>query len=185
MAVTVTAALVDDTGGTGAGPNAAWANTPPAGHAGWNNTAGDDVWVPDRFDYRRVLLECTGDPGEVGSIVNWEIYSNELNFVADASTESTVDAPFVNNIATRTIWTRNGTTWGGGAPYYEESGTPWVSSLRANGNRVVVEVPVYAAYSASPDTVDVYVEAYLPGSFGTPSASAILDVTGPTTAVFA
>ena len=66
MALSVTAALVDD--GTG------WNNTPPAGHAGWNNTAGDDVWVPDRWYNRRVLIELKGDAGEKPNIVNWEIY---------------------------------------------------------------------------------------------------------------
>ena len=181
MALTLSAALVDD--GTG------WDNTPPAGHAGWNNPAGDDVWVPDRWYNRRVLLELTTDtPGELANgIVNWEIYGNDLDFVTDAATENTVDAPMVNNLATRTIWTRNATPWGAGdaAPYYEESGTPWVSTLRATQTRVVIEFPFYAAWAAEDtESSEFLVEAYLPGAFGTPSAQAQIVLSNPDEAKF-
>lgn len=187
MALSVTAALVDDASG--------WDNTPPAGHAGWNNTAGDDVWVPDRTYYRRVLLELTGDAGEKPNIVNWEIYGNDFEFVADASavtvqaaggdyTGATAPA-YLNDLTTRTIWVRNATAADGGAPYYDDTGSPWVSSLRANGNRVVVEFPFYSDFAAAnTETADFLVEAFLPGSFGSASASAIVALANPDEAVF-
>lgn len=183
MAVTVTAALVDDGSG--------WDNTPPAGHAGWNNTAGDEDWVPDVNYNRRVLLTCEGDAGEVGSIVNWEIFDGTLvPFVDDASAVTVqaaagdytaATAPsMVNDRTTGTIWARNATAEDGGAPYYDDTGSAWVSTLRANGPRVVVELPIYAGWDTADTEQETYeIVAYLPGSFGTPAGQTSITVSNP------
>jgi hypothetical protein len=185
MAVTVTATQVDDASG--------WDNTPPAGHAGWNNTAGDSDWVPDVNYNRRFLLKCEGDAGEVQHTVNWEIFDGtDIPFVADASTynaggvEGDLTA-FVNNRATRTIWARNATEWGDGLQqYYEETGAAWISTLRANGPEVVVELPAYQQWGATAAETDTFeIEAYLPSSFGVPAGSVSVDVTNPDVAVLA
>ena len=173
MAVTVTAALVDDASG--------WVNTPPTGHAGWNNTAGDTDWVPDVGYYRRVLLTCEGDAGEVGSIVNWEIYDGTaVPFVNDASALlDNANGAMVNDRATGTMW-----AWTGAA--YEDTGSAWVSTLRANGPRVVVELPTYLKWGTTDAESSTYeIVAYLPGSFGAPAGSTSITVSNPDVAVLA
>lgn len=181
MALSVNASLVDD--------GSLWTK-PSAGHAGWDNSAGDIDWVPDQSYYKRVLLELTGDAGEKVNIVNWEVYGNDFEFVADASavtvqaaggdyTGATAPA-FLNDQTTRTIWARNGKAQDAGAPYYDNTGTPWLSALRANGARVVVELPVYMDWdTAASDTSEFLIEAFVPGSFGSASASAIVAVANP------
>lgn len=191
MAVTVTATQVDDASG--------WANTPPAGHAGWNNTAGDTDWVPDVNYNRRFLLECSGDAGEVGSVVNWEIYDGTVvPFVDDASTLTVSINPggdydggnepaLVNDRTTRTLWARNATP-ANDVPtpgdYYDDTGRPWISTLRANGPRVVVELPAYQDWGDAATETDTFeVVAYLPGSFGVPAGQTSVSVTNPDVAV--
>lgn len=193
MAVTVTAALVDDASG--------WDNTPPAGHAGWNNTAGDTDWVPDVSYYRRVLLTCTGDAGEVGSIVNWEIFDGTVApFVDDASTLTVTINPggdyddsnaptFVNDRTTGTLWVRNDTP-SSDTPtpgnYYDDTGKKWISALRANGPRVIVELPTYLKWDTADAESSTYeIVAYLPGSFGAPAAQTSITVSNPDVAVLA
>ena len=181
MALSMNAALVD---------NASTWTKPSAGHSGHDNTAGDLAWVPDQTYYRRVLLTVSGDAGEVVSIVNWEIYGNDLPFVADASaltvqatggdyTAATAPA-LVNDRVTRNIWARNATAEDGGAPYYADTGTPWVSVLRANGPPVVVELPAYYPWdTAGSDSTQFLVQAFLPRSFGNSALSAIVAVGNP------
>lgn len=195
MALTVYATLVDDATGS-------WNPDPPADHEGWNNTSGDKAWVPDETYYRRVLLELKdslgGDPEkfQYANIVNWEIYggTDGMEFVANASTvtvtatvggdytEATAPA-FLNDQTTRTVWVRNSTP-GNDTPtpgaYYDNTGTPWVSSLRANGGRVVVNLPVYFKWdTAGTQTTEFLIEAFLPGSFGTPTDSTTLAISNP------
>ena len=177
MALTATAVLADDPGAPGT-----WNPAPPTGHHGWNNTSGDLAWVPDEYYYRRVLLTLTGNAGETPNVVNWEIYGgSDIPFVADAATEATVDVPMVNNLATRTIWVRNATDWATAAPYYDETGTPWVSTLRANGNRVVIEFPAYLKWDLGVglDSAEFYIEAFVPGAFGVPSATTSITIDKP------
>lgn len=193
MAVSVTATQVDDASG--------WDNTPPAGHAGWNNTAGDTDWVPDVYYNRRFLLECVGDAGEVGSIVNWEIFDGTVApFVDDASTLTVTSNPggdyddsnaptFVNDRTTGTLWVRNSTP-SNDTPtpgdYYDDTGTKWISTLRANGPRVVVELPAYQKWGEAASESDTFeIVAYLPGSFGTPVGQTSVTVTNPDVAVLA
>jgi hypothetical protein len=174
MAVTVTATQVDDGSG--------WSNTPPAGHAGWNNTAGDGDWIPDVAYNRRFLLECKGDAGEVGGIVNWEIYDGtSIPFVDDASALlDNANGAMVNDRASGTIWAWNGTD------AYEDTGTGWVSTLRANGPRVVVELPAYLKWgTADSETVDYEIAAYLPGGGKTPAGTVSVTVSNPDVAVLA
>lgn len=189
MAVTVTATQVDDASG--------WANTPPAGHAGWNNSAGDTDWVPDVYYNRRFRLECSGDAGEDTRVVNWEIFDGTtVPFVADASavtvqavggTYTGATAPaLINDRTTRTIWARNATAEDGGGPYYEDTGSPWISVLRANGQRVIVELPAYQSWGTAGSETDTFeIVAYLPGSFGVPSAQTSVTVSNPDVAVLA
>lgn len=183
MAVTVTAALVDNASG--------WNNTPPAGHAGWNNTAGDKTWVPDANYNRRVLLTCVGSAGEVQHTVNWEVYdTTAVPFAANASTVTVqasggtytgATAPvFLNDRTTKRVWVRNATAQGAGAPYYADTGSPWMSILRANGPRVVVELPVYFKWAgANAQTRNFEVAAFLPGSFGTSAGVATITIANP------
>lgn len=185
MAISVTAALVD-------APDGNWNPDPAAGHQGWDNSGGDKAWVPDVTYYRRVILEASGDAGEVIDIVNWELFDgNDVPFVADASavtvqatggdyTNATAPALF-NDRTTRTIWARNATAEDGGAPYYEDTGNSWATSiLRANGPRVIVEVPVYYKWdTTNTETTTIEVEAYLPGSGGVPTATANVALANP------
>lgn len=185
MAVTVTATQVDDGSG--------WDNTPPAGHAGWNNPAGDTDWVPDVNYNRRFLLEATGP--EVGGIVNWEIYDGTaIPFVDDASAivsdgadgGNTAGTAFVNDRTTRTVWAVVGADPGLGNPWYEDTGAAWISTLRANGPRVVVELPAYQKWGVADTEQDTFeIVAYLPGSFGVPAGQTSVTVSNPDVAVLA
>lgn len=184
MALTADASLVVT-------PDGSWNPDPPDGHAGWNNPSGDKTWVPDDKYARRVLLTLTGDAGEHINIVNWEIYDgttipfvDDASVAADASPSPTNDpapgATFVNNRTTRTIWTRISDDPGIGNPFFEESGTAWVSTLRANGPRTVIEFPFYGKWGAADTETATYeVEAFLPGAFGTPSATTTITLTNP------
>ncbi len=183
MALTATAALVVT-------PDGNWNPDPVANHAGWDNTSGDKTWVPDEQYSKRVLLTLTGDAGEYINIVNWEIYDGTaIPFVDDASVVAdlgnTLDPAtgyaLVNNRATRTIWSRISADPGEGNPYFEETGSKWVSMLRANGSRTVLEFPSYMKYDVGvgPDSETYEVEAFLPGSGGVPSATTSITLTKP------
>ena len=178
MAVTVAATQVDDA--------SEWKDFPP-------ELKGDPDWIPDVYYNRRFLLECSGP--EVGSVVNWEIYDAGTIPVVDnaatwnkggAATEGTV-VPLVYNRLTRTVWARNATAWGDGtaAPYYDETGAPWMAPLlRANGPRAVIELPAYLKWGDSDDpgsieTVTFEIEAFLPGAGKVPSGFVSVDVTSP------
>lgn len=170
MAVTVTAVLVDDA--------STWAteeNKKVPGHAGWNNSAGDRDWIPDTTYYRRVRLEATGP--EVGGIVNWEVFdTTEIPFVDDVA--AYVPTPgsepiFVNDEKTRKVWAWNGTE-------YVNTGSGWVSVLRANGPRAIVELPAYFKWAATEvESASYDIRAYLPGSFGKESGKATLTIKNP------
>jgi len=171
MTVTVTANLVDTA--------AAWV------------TAGDRDWVPDTSYYRRFHLSCTGSAGEVGTIVNWEIYdSTAVPFQANASTVTVqatggtytaATAPaYLNNRATNTVWVRTAKAADAGAPYYAETGSPWVSALRANGPEVNVELPASLPWGAAGSkTTNFEIAAYLPGSGRVPAGTVSKTVTNP------
>lgn len=171
MAVTVTATQVDDA-------------------AGWV-TAGDRDWVPDVNYYRRFHLSCVGSAGEVGTIVNWEIYDSvAVPFQANAATVTVQEedgtytdatAPaYLNNRATNTVWVRNATAADAGVPYYSETGQPWVSSLRANGPEVNVELPVSLSWGdTDTKTATFEIAAYLPGGGRVPAGTVSKTVTNP------
>lgn len=159
--------------------------------AGWT-AVGDPHWVPDVGYYRRFVLSCSGpEVAAAGHIVNWEIYdSKAIPFVANAATVTVqatggaytdADAPaFLNNKNTQTIWVRNAKAPDAGAPYYTETGTPWVSSLRANGPRVTVELPVSFKWAEEVvDTATFEVAAYLPGGGKVPAGYDTITVNNP------
>ena len=78
------------------------------------------------------------------------------------------------------MWARNGTAEDGGAPYYEETGSPLVSSYRANGNRTQVELPVTFPWGPPGTDTQVFeISAYLPGGGRIPAASASVTVSNP------
>lgn len=161
--------------------------------AGWT-AVGDPHWVPDVGYYRRFILSCTGSAGEVGTVVNWEIYdSKAVPFAANAATVTVqatggtytgATAPaYLNNRNTNTIWVRNAKAQDGGAPYYAETGQPWVSALRANGPLVTVEMPVSFKWgSGVVDTATFEAAAYLPGGGRVPVGTASITVNNPKTA---
>ena len=171
MTVTVTATQVDNA--------SAWV------------TAGDRDWVPDINYYRRFRLSCTGSAGEVGQIVLWEIYdTTAVPFQANAATVTVqatggtytgATAPaYLNNRNTNTVWVRNAKAQDGGAPYYTETGNPWVSALRANGPEVIVELPVFLGWGAAgAKTNNFEIAAFLPGAGRTPTATVVKTVTNP------
>lgn len=172
MAVTVTATLVDD------------AST-------WT-AKGDPHWVPDITYYRRFLLECSGpEVIAAGHIVNWEIFdATAVPFVTNAATVTVqatggtytaATAPaFLNNRNTNTVWVRNAKAADAGAPYYDETGKPWVSSYRANGNRTQIELPVTLAWAAAgTKTQNFEVVAYLPGGGRVPAGTVTKTVSNP------
>lgn len=171
MAVTVTATQVDN-------------------GSGWV-ASGDKDWVPDVGYYRRFHLSCSGSAGEVGTIVNWEIYdSTAVPFVANAATVTVqatggtytaATAPaYLNNRNTNTVWVRNAKAADAGAPYYAETGSPWVSVLRANGPEVNIEMPVILGWgTTNAKTTTFEVAAYLPGGGRTPAGSAAVTVRNP------
>lgn len=171
MTVTVTATQIQD--GT------AWV------------TSGDKDWVPDVGYYRRFRLSCTGSAGEVGSIVLWEVYDSvAVPFAANAATVTVqatggtytaATAPaYLNNRATNTVWVRNAKAADAGAPYYAETGQPWVSALRANGPEVSIELPVTFAWgAASSKTTTFEIAAYLPLGGRTPAGTTSVTVKNP------
>jgi hypothetical protein len=171
MAVTVTATQIDDA-------------------SGWT-AQGDRDWVPDVSYYRRFALKCSGSAGEVGSVVNWEIFdSSTIPFVENAATVTVQatngtytdadDPAFLNNRATNTIWVRNEKAADDGAPYYSETGTPWVSALRANGPQVVVEIPTTMAWGVTDAEEQTFeIAAYLPGGGRVPAGTASITVRNP------
>jgi hypothetical protein len=183
MAITASAALVN-------APDGNWNPDPPAGHAGWNNTSGDKTWVPDDQYFRRVLLELTGDSGEYINVVNWEIYdASVIPFVDDASAivsdglggGNSAGTAFVNDRTTRTVWASVGSDPGAGQPWYADTGASWISTLRATGPRTVVEFPAFLRWDegVGPDSMDFEVEAFLPGAFGTPTATTTITISKP------
>lgn len=171
MTVTVTATQVDNA-------------------SGWI-TVGDKDWVPDVNYYRRFHLSCTGSAGEVGTIVNWEIYDSvAVPFVANAATVTVqatggtytgATAPaYLNNRNTNTVWVRNAKAQDGGVPYYAETGQAWVSTLRANGPEVNIEMPItYGWGAANAKTTTFEVAAYLPGGGRAPAGTATVTVKNP------
>lgn len=185
MAVTVTAALVDDGSG--------WDNTPPAGHAGWNNTAGDTDWVPDVSYYKKVLLTCVGDAGEVGSVVNWEIFNTEVYWVATAATieadtdkaVGTVTQNFAIASDTMNLYAWNGTNdWTLVGSTQGDATGGLAGSYRANGPRVVVDLPVYFGWNtAASESAEFFAAAFLPGSFGVPAGSDTVTIQNPDIAI--
>lgn len=185
MAVTVTAALVDDASG--------WSNTPPAGHAGWNNTAGDTDWVPDVAYYKKVLLTCEGDAGEVKSVVNWEIFDARVYLIDTAANlEAKDDAAAGGQVLGLASDTMDLYAWNGSddwvlvGPSQGDATGGAVSTLRANGPRVVVDLPFYAKWDvADQEEADFVAFAFLPGSFGVPAGSDTVSVSNPDVAVLA
>jgi uncharacterized protein YjdB len=169
MAVTATASLV--------GVPALDPGRPP-NHAGWNNPGGDPEWFPDVDVYRRVQLACTGSAGEVGSIVNWELYDDKFSFKTTAQINALADGTtgvFINNTTTRTVWAYTGTNVAGSA--YADTKAKWIATLRANGPRV--QVLLGPKRKIGDPSVNWRVEAFLPGSFGVPSGTANIDIIPP------
>ena len=181
MALSIQVSLVDDAEGSGSGPNPAWTkpDITPGAHAGWDNQAGDDVWVPDQSYYKRVLLELVGDAGEKPNIVNWELYDTEVYWVAPAAT---IEAAVDNTAADGKVFAIADDTFefyvfNGANDWVLQPGIKPPSSLRANGNRVVVELPVYYKWgAANGGDVDgsFLVEAFAPGSFGVPTDAVVM-----------
>lgn len=183
MALTASAAIVVT-------PDGNWNPDPPAGHAGWNNTSGDKAWVPDENYAGRILLQLTGNAGEYINIVNWEIYDGtDIPFVDDAGVLA-LDPPnndpasgfdLVNDRTTRTIWSRIATTPALDEPFFENTGTPWVPMLRATGPRTVIDIESWMKWDVGVGLASrtFEVEAFLPGSFGVPSATTAITVSKP------
>lgn len=158
--------------------------------SGWV-ASGDKDWVPDVDYYRNFHLSCTGSAGEVGSVVLWEIYdSTAVPFQANAATVTVqatggtytaATAPaYLNNRATNTVWVRNAKAADAGAPYYAETGQPWVSALRANGPEVNVDMPVTFAWgTTNAKTTTFEVAAYLPLGGRTPAGTVSVTVRNP------
>lgn len=183
MAVTVTAALVVDADlqlGT-------W-NPAPTGDAGWDNTSGDLAWVPDETYYKKVKLEITGDAGEVQHTCNWEVFDQSVYWVdtaanIEAAIDGTAAAGKVLGLASDTldVYAFNGTDdWINVGTALGDANGSAVATVRANGVRTVIDLPVYYKWdTADTEEGSFFVAAFLPGSFGTPSGTATLAISNP------
>jgi Bacterial Ig-like domain (group 2) len=162
MAITATAALVD----------VATVEPPrPAKHAGWDNPYGDPDWIKDIDWYRRYHLRLLGSAGEVGSIVNWELYDSTIPFKTNAELAGTTagaitagTTPFgaiVNNSDTWTVWVFTGLI-GAGQVKYRNTGQVPLVTLRANGPSV--QVLLGPAKKVGDPATTWTIAAFLPGA---------------------
>jgi hypothetical protein len=162
MAITATAALVD----------VATVEPPrPPRHAGWNNPYGDPDWIKDIDWYRRYHLRLIGTAGEVGGIVNWELYDGSIPFKTNAELAGTTagaitagTTPFgaiVNNSDTWSIWVFTGLIGAGQVKYKDTKQNPLVT-LRANGPSV--QVLLGPARKVGDPAVTWTLAAFLPGA---------------------
>jgi hypothetical protein len=155
----------------------------PAGHAGWNNPYGDPAWISDIDWYRRVQLVATGSAGEVGSIVNWELYDDTIPFktAADitAATAGSVASPYgavINHTTTWTVWATTGVATAAAAKY-TDTGVAAFSKLRANNPRVQVLLGNRKKVGAADQVWTVAL--FLPGAGRIPSATTTITVSAP------
>jgi len=182
MAVTALATIVNALAGDITRPGYTGAT-----NMGWNNRVGDPSWISDYDYYRRVQLVAQGTLGEVGAVVNWELYDDTVPFKTPTditnATAGAAASPYgtvINHTGTWTVWATTGVATAT-APKYYDTKRAAISRLRANGPRVQLLLGDRKKVTGSATTWTI--AAFLPGAGKIPSATTTFVVTPPTVGV--